>query len=368
MTLVATGALPGFLAASTAPRIRDDFAFPSSSLGLAAALFYLVSMVFSTPLGRLVERIGAVAGLRWSATLTAGACLAVAAFANGAASLIALLALGGIGNAMTGPAVSAALKYEIAPARRGLAFGAQQAGASIGAVLAGLALPAVAIPFGWRWAYLGVTGLALVAAAAAPRHIPRPHPTARGKPPPGIGIVHAIGLAAFLASAASVGFISFLVSYSVEQGIERGAAGLLLAVVSACAAASRIALGMHADRGEQDALRPVAAMFAISAGAYVLLIAGEPVVIVVAALIVGGFGWAWPGALNLAVVQYSPDAPAWAVGVMLGGLFAGAVAGPLAIGLLAHDGHFAVAWIMCSVFALLAAVTVVAVRRAGYRS
>jgi MFS family permease len=368
VTLVATGALPGFLAAALAPRIRDDFAFSSSSLGLAAACFYLVSMVFSTPLGRLVERIGAVAGMRACAGLTALSCVAVAALADSAAGLIAVLATAGVGNAITGPAVSAALKYEIGPARRGLAFGAQQAGASIGAVLAGLALPAVAIPFGWRWAYLGVAALALAAAAAAPTHIPRPHPAERGRPPRGLGVVHALGLTAFLASAASVGFISFLVSYSVDQGIDQGAAGLLLAVVSLSAAVSRIALGAHADRGVQDALRPVAAMFAVSAVAYLLLIVGEPLVIVGAALLVGTFGWAWPGALNLAVVQYSPDAPAWAVGVMLGGLFAGAVAGPLAIGLLAHAGHFAVAWIMCSAFALLAAATVVAVRRAGYRS
>jgi len=368
VTLVATGALPGFLAASLAPRIRDDFSFPSSSLGLAAALFYLVSMVFSTPLGRLVERIGAVAGMRWSAGLTALACVAVAAFAHDSPGLIALLAIGGVGNAMAGPAISAALKYEIGPARRGLAFGSQQAGASIGAVLAGLALPAVAIPFGWRWAYLGVAALALAAAAGAPRHIPRPRPAERGRPPRGLGVVHAIGLTAFLASAASVGFISFLVSYSVENGIGDGEAGLLLAAVSLCAALSRIGLGVMADRGEQDALRPVAAMFAVSAVSYLVLIAGEPLVIVGAAILVGSFGWAWPGALNLAVVQFSPEAPAWAVGVMLGGLFAGAVAGPLAIGLLADHGHFAVAWIMCSVLALLAAATVLAVRRAGYRS
>jgi MFS family permease len=368
VTLVATGALPGFLAASLAPRIRDDFAFSRSSLGLAAACFYLVSMIFSSSLGRLVERIGAVAGMRACAGLTALSCVAVAAFANSAAGLIAVLATAGIGNAITGPAVSAALKYEIGPARRGLAFGAQQAGASIGAVLAGLALPAVAIPFGWRWGYVCVAALALLAAAGAPGHIPRPHPAARGRPPRGLGLVHAIGLTAFLASAASVGFISFLVTYSVDQGIDQGAAGLLLAAVSLSAAASRIALGALADRGEQDALRPVAAMFALSAGAYLLLISGEPLVIIVAAMLVGTFGWAWPGALNLAVVQYSPEAPAWAVGVMLGGLFAGAVAGPLTIGLLAHSGHFAIAWIMCSVFALLAAVTVVAVRRAGYRS
>jgi len=71
---------------------------------------------------------------------------------------------------------------------------------------------------------------------------------------------------------------------------------VLLAVVSLCAAISRIGLGAVADRAGQDALRPVPAMFLVSAGAYLLLIAGEPVLIVVAALLAGSFGWAWPGA------------------------------------------------------------------------
>jgi MFS family permease len=368
VTLVATGALPGFLAAALAPRIRDDFAFPSSSLGLAAAVFYLVSMLLSSSLGRVVERIGAVAGLRASAGLTALACVAVAALADSAAGLIALLGLAGVGNALASPAVSAALNYEIAPPRRGLAFGSQQAGASIGAFLAGLALPAVAIPLGWRWAYIGVAAIALAAAAAAPSHIPRPAPGERGRPPRRLGVVHAIGLTAFFASAASVGFISFLVTYSVENGIDQSAAGVLLAVVSLCAATCRIGLGVVADRAGQDALRPVPAMFLVSAGAYLLLIAGKPALIVVAALLAGSFGWAWPGALNLAVVQHSPNAPAWAVGVMLAGLFAGAVAGPLTLGVLGDGGHFTAGWLLCATFALLAAVTVVAVRRAGYRS
>jgi MFS family permease len=368
VTLVATGALPGFLAAALAPRIRDDFPFSSSSLGVAAAVFYVVSMVLSTPLGRVVERIGAVAGLRASAGLTALVCLAVAALADSAAGLIAILALAGAGNALASPAVSAALKHEVAPPRQGLAFGSQQAGASLGAFLAGLALPAVAIPFGWRWAYVGVAVIALAAAATSPRHIPRPTPAERGRPPKGLGVVHAIGLTAFFASAASVGFISFLVTYSVEKGIDESEAGVLLAVVSLCAAISRIGLGAVADRAGQDALRPVPAMFLVSAGAYLLLIVGEPVLIVVAALLAGSFGWAWPGALNLAVVQHSPQAPAWAVGVMLAGLFAGAVAGPLTLGLLGDSGHFTAGWVLCATFALLATATVVAVRRAGYRS
>jgi predicted MFS family arabinose efflux permease len=82
-------------------------------------------------------------------------------------------------------------------------------------------------------------------------------------------------------------------------------------------------------------------------------------------LIAGSVGWAWPGALTLAVVQRSPEAPAWAVGVMMSGLFAGAVAGPLLVGLLAEHGAFGAAWVMCGGFALLAAVTIALTRRVG---
>ena len=150
--------------------------------------------------------------------------------------------------------------------------------------------------------------------------------------------------------------------------MSEGAAGLLLGAVSLAATVSRIGLGALADRGAgQDALRPVAGMLAVSAVGYLLLIAGEPAIIAVAALLAGSVGWAWPGALTLAVVQRSPRAPAWAVGVMLSGLFTGAVAGPLLVGLLAEHGEFSWAWVLCATLALLAGLTVALTRRAEGR-
>ena len=176
------------------------------------------------------------------------------------------------------------------------------------------------------------------------------------------GQVHALGVAAVLASAAGVGFVSFLVTYAVENGMSESAAGLLLAGVSLVATSSRIVLGLFADRAGQEPLRPVAAMLLVSVIGYLLLTANEPGVIAFAALLVGTLGWAWPGGLNLAVVQRSPGAPAWAVGVMMTGLFVGAVGGPLMTGFLAQHGRFALAWIACAALALLAAATVAAVR------
>jgi MFS family permease len=368
--LIVATVMPGFLTASLAPRIRTDFAFGDSTLGLAVGLFYVVSASGSVPAGRLVDRVGAARGMRLAAGFTAISCLAVAALAQSAASLTALILIGGLGNALGGPSVSALLKREVATHRQGLAFGAQQAGAPLGALAAGLALPAVAIPFGWRWAFVASSALALLAVALAPRTAAAAAAAAaRGsRRPQAFTSVHALGVAAVLASAAGVGFVSFLVTYAVGNGMSEAVAGLLLAGVSLAATISRIALGVFADRAGQEPLRPVATMLAASVIGYLLLTAAEPGVIAAAALLAGGLGWAWPGGLTLAVVQRSPEAPAWAVGVMMTGLFIGAVVGPLVTGFLAEQDLFTAAWIACATLALLAAGTIVATLRGEART
>jgi MFS family permease len=364
--LIVAGVLPGFLTASLAPRIRHDFSFGDSVLGLAVAIFYLICTLSSTPSGHLVERIGARRGMLLGAALTSVACLAIAAFADSAAALIAILLVAGLGNAIGGPAVSALLRRTVDTGRHGLAFGAQQSGASIGALLAGVALPAVAIPFGWRWAYVAAGLMALVAVTLAPAPEPGEPPRLDHQPasaPHHLASIRVLAVAAALASAAGVGFIAFLVTYSIDQGIDEGAAGLLLAAVSLAATVSRVGLGVIADRSAADPLRLAVLTLAGSVAGYLLLIAGEPVVIVLAALLVGSIGWSWPGTLTLAVVFRRPEAPAWAVGVMMSGLFAGAAGGPLLVGLLAEHDHFAAAWSLCAGLALAAAATIALTRR-----
>ena len=363
VALIVATVLPGFLTASLAPRIRGDFAFADATLGVTVAIFYVVSALSSTPCGRLVDRIGGVSGMRLVAGLVVACSLSVALFAESAPGLVALLVLGGVANGMGGPAVSALLKREVHERRQGLAFGVQQSGASIGSLLAGLALPLVAIPFGWRWGFVAAAVLAVVSVLPVPRGrpaSPAPDRSARG----GLSTVHAIALAAALASAAGVGFISFLVTYAVRSDVGEAEAGLLLGAVSLVATLSRIGLGAMFDRTRREPLAVHGAMLAAAAGAYLLLIEGEPVVIVVAALLAGGLGWSWPGGLTLAVVRRRPDAPAWAVGVMMSGLFAGAVAGPLLTGLLADHGSFGAAWSLCAALALLAGLVLALTRRA----
>jgi MFS family permease len=362
------GVLPGFLTASLATRIGDDFAFGGFELGMTIAVFYAVSALSSPPAGRLVDRTGAATGVRLAAVTTALCCVATALLADSAAALGACLVLGGVGNAVGGPAVSALLRRSIAGGRHGLAFGVQQAGAPLGALVAGLALPAVAIPFGWRWAFAATAVLAIAVAAAATARAPASDAVAGRRAaherPARAGAVRLIGAAAVLASAAGVGMVSFLVLFAVEEGMSESAAGLTLGAVSLAAAISRIVLGWAADRRAGDPLLITAAMLAASALGYVVIATGSPAAIVAGAVLVGTVGWSWPGTFQLAVVGRAPEAPAWAVGVMLSGLFVGAVAGPLIVGVLADAGEFAGAWAVCGSLAIAAAlVTVAAVRR-----
>ena len=169
-----------------------------------------------------------------------------------------------VGNALAGPAASALLRHEVETHRQGLAFGTQQAGAPVGSLLAGLALPAVAIPLGWRWAYLATAVWALVTAGLVRGVASETGSSARVRPSRRLGSVHALALAAALASAAGVGFVSFLVLYAVEQGISQAAAGLLLAGASLISAASRIGLGVFTDRRGGDPLQPVVGMLVAS--------------------------------------------------------------------------------------------------------
>lgn len=371
IVLVATGTLPGFLVASLAPSIREDFAFGDAAVGLAVGLFYTVCMIGSAPAGRVVDHIGAARSFRIAATLIALGCVGIAVLAVSVATMLPLLVAVGVGSAVGGPAVSALVRAEVRPDRHGLAFGIQQASAPLAALLAGLALPLVAVPLGWRWAFVATAIAVIAAATGASRGGGTPRPSASrteaASPQQDVAAVRLLAVVAALASGAGVGLTAFVVLYAIQAGVSVGAAGLLLAGVS-LVAASRVVLGVLADRGGGDPLRPVPAMLALSSVGFALMAVGTPLTIGVGAIVAGGIGWAWPGALTLAAVQCMPDAPARAVGVLMAGLFAGGAIGPLVFGLLAGAEAFTAVWLGCGGLVLAAAAATVAARRLGRAS
>ena len=299
-----------FLTAALAPRLDADMGFGVVSLGVAVAGFHVFSALAAPRFGRWVERVGPGRSVVLSALVAAFFAMAIAVAGRSAGAMIVLLTLAGVANGTSGPAASALLARTVPAGRRGLAFGAQQAGAPLAALLAGLGLSVAAGPLGWRATFVVAAVIALGVAACAPCAGAMGPAVAAARPVAlGGSTLRTLAIAAVLASTVSTGMMAFLVAYAVDSGMTEHGTGVLLGTVSAVAMVSRVGLGLAVDRWGGDALALAGALLAAGALGCVALTAATPSLIAAGALVVGGVGWAWTGLFTLAVVRRHPDAP-----------------------------------------------------------
>jgi MFS family permease len=250
------GVLPAFLVGALAVQIRADLDVGLGVFGLAAATLFTVSGSLARPGGRLVQRLGSRRGAALAAAL-ATTSLTVIALAGSPAALMAGLAVGGLGNAVAQPSANAGVSELVTEHRLGVAFGIKQSSIPAATLLGGLAVPGVALVFGWRWAVAGAVALAVVLLLtslaggrdAGQRAGPAPAPAARapdrGLPRGGLVVLTVGG---FLGSAAATPTGVFLVDSAVAAGMGAGAAGLLFAACSVLGLVVRIGFGWWADR------------------------------------------------------------------------------------------------------------------------
>lgn len=365
MSAATAAALPPFLVGGLAVQLRADLHFEAVGLGLAVSAYWLSSALFSAMLGRLAEHLGARRALRIGLTANLVVQLTVALAARSWGLLVLVMLLGGVVNALIQLAVNVLLTQEMPPQRLGVALGAKQSAIPMGTLLAGLAVPAIALTVGWRWAFVAGAGLAALALVLLPSITRKPGLAADR---PRIGdrpmlplVVLSIG-AGFGAAAAGA-LAAFLVSGGVEAGIGEGAAGLLLTFGSACGITVRMMAGFRADRRDGGHLRVVAMMLAGGGVAYVAFATGRPWAYLALTPVAFGAGWAWPGLFNLAVVRDNPDIPGVATGVTQTGVYVGALLGPLLFGAVVQRLSYTPAWLMTAAWTLAAAATMVVGRR-----
>ena len=180
LTATVAVALPVFLVGGLAVQISDELRFSPAGLGLAVSAYFGASALASLPAGALVERYGAARITRCGIALSAAALLAVAVAATALWSLIAILALGAGANAMGQLASNTSLSRHVPAGRQGLSFGVKQAAIPVCSLLAGLAVPAVALTIGWRWAFVLAAGLAAAAILLVPADLDPPPAAAAG--------------------------------------------------------------------------------------------------------------------------------------------------------------------------------------------
>jgi MFS family permease len=354
LTTTAAVSIPVFLVGGLAVQIGDELNLSPAGLGLAVSAYFGASALASLPAGALVERYGSARVSRVAILLAAASLIAVAALANALWSLILILALGAGANAMGQLGSNTSLSRHVPARRQGLSFGVKQAAIPVGTLLAGIAVPTIALTVGWRWAFV----LAGVLALAAYRLVPGEPDQTRRKGGPeekrATGALIVMGVGATLAAGSANALGTFLVDSAVARGIAPGPAGLSLTLGGAVCITARVAGGWQADLRPTRQIGVIAALLASGAAGLALLAVPGTLPLVLGVILAFGLGWSWPGLLNFAVVRLHPQAPAAATSITQTGVYAGGCLGPLSLGALAAAAGYPTMWVVAAIAMLTA--------------
>lgn len=350
VTVTLVGTLPVFLTGALAVQIGRDLTFTPARLGVASGAFFAAAASGSALMGRLTERIGPGRAMRAAAAGSA-VLQATIALTPGYGALLASLTVAGFGNALAQVGSNLLVARGVAPERQGWALALKQAGVPAGTLLGGLAVPALGVTVGWRWAYVvGALG-AVAAASYVPVGAVAPGGRVVGRRvgdvPVGPLVLLAVAVA--FAAAANGTLATFVVTAGVDAGLGESVAGLVLTMGSATGITMRLVAGRRADRRGGRHLPVVSFLLLGGAAGYLLLAPGAVTTHLLGSLVAFGSGWAWPGLFNLAIVRLNPSAPAAATGITQTGVYIGALAGPVLFGLVVEANGYPLAWVLAAV-------------------
>lgn len=143
--------------------VRDDYGVSFTELGIALAVFNVVSAVFQTPAGFLVDRMSArnvlIVGL-----LMQVVAFAVVALTNSFWLLVAMFALAGLGNTVYHPADYALLSRHVRSERIGQAYSIHSFAGYAGTAAAPVCMLLMHSLWGWRGAFLASALVSVVIA------------------------------------------------------------------------------------------------------------------------------------------------------------------------------------------------------------
>ncbi|MBA8825748.1 MFS family permease [Saccharopolyspora lacisalsi] len=363
--VVTVGVLPVFLLGGLGVQLQAEWGFGAIVLGLGTAGFFAVAALSSRGMGWVAERLGATRAMR-VAVAGSSLCLLGLAAARHPTWLITVLWAAGMPNALAQPASNLLIAERIPENRRGTAFGVKQAAIPTAILLSGLAVPAVALTIGWRWAFCAAVPFGVASALSVPR-LPRLESRAAADSGDsgtrsGLRALLLIAVAGGLGSAAANALGTFVTTTAVQVGFGPAAAGLVLSSGSAVGVVVRVLVGVAADRKGPDPLLMITVMLLVGSFGYAMMALDVPIPFVVGAMVGFGSGWAWPGLLNFAVARLHPGRVASATSISQTGVYIGGSAGPLLFGLLAQYAGIQLAWLGAGVVAVLASLLLLLAR------
>jgi sugar phosphate permease len=362
--IVMVSTLPVFLTAAAYLQLEADIGLTTPSLGAVTAGFFLTASLTSTPLGRLVDRIGWRLAMSVNSIVSAATLILISTTVRTPVVLGCLLIAAGVTYGITNPAANHALALVSATRRRGLVFGLKHAGIPASTLISGIAVPLLILRFGWRITFAASASLALLVLLLIRKEpdqpARRPEVSSSGRSEVGISQLGLVGLAIGSACAtwAAVSLGTFLIAGSAEVGLTETQAGILLFLGSAASITARIIAGAGVDRRSAPGFTEVASMMAVGAVAFGLMSLSQEFGFAAAAISAFVFGWGWPGLLTFSVVNANPATAASSTAVTQAGVFFGAGVGPLTLGWIVEQWSFQAAWALVGILLVIASIIV----------
>jgi MFS family permease len=355
--------------------IRDDFNVTYTQLALALTVFNVVSAAFQTPVGFLVDRVGArmvlIVGLGLSSV-----AYAVAGLVDSYWVFVAMYGVAGLGNTVYHPADYSLLSQHTPPNRLSQIFSYHTFSGMLGGAVAPVSLLYMQGLFGWRGAYLGAAILGLVVLAVL-----------LAQPEPALEITHAgkntapthadsgksgwrllltpailINLAFFmLISIMGSGLNTYLVvALGALHGTPNTVANAALTALLAMNAAGVLAGGFLASRTSRHAM---VAATGLTVGGIVTALLGLfdfPAAVLIALTGVSGLfvGATFPSRDMLVRAVTPPGAYGRVFGFVSTGFNIGASIAPLVYGMLMDSGQPRAVFFLSAAVSLLCVSTV----------
>jgi MFS family permease len=363
-------ALPVFLVGAVAAVIQEHMVFTEAQIGLAISGFFGAAALMSVSCAHHVARVGSTMSLAIS-TLGSGAAMLGIAVARNWLEIAALLVFAGCAHSLAQVAANEHVARSVSDRHHGVAFGVKQSAVPTATLVGGVAVPTIAVKFGWRWVFFGSSTVALILGLIqcwtifASTQMSRPEERVASEE----AFVASWSLAALalghtFAACAATAMASFIAIYGFAAGINPAWIGASIVTGSIGGVLTRVGIGWVSDQTSRGGLFVVALMLALGSGAlFCFPLVHSSGLMILTTLMAYGLGWGWPGLLNLAVVRHHAAAPAAATAVTQIGAYVGGVVGPFTFGFLVSVGGFGLAWPAAGASMALASVIVLLVAR-----
>ena len=340
--------LPGFLIGAMSVQVSAEMGVSEGVYGWGLGSFFGAAMVGSIMLGRLAQRIGPLNQMTLALGVSIAVQLALAASARSFLAVIGFLVLAGLANAANQTSVNLALAQAQLP-RLGLAVSIKQSGLPTATLLAGFAVPSLALTVGWRWAYVAGAVFALMSLVlvrvAVGSSVFRTAATRDSVPESSSrDLLGAAAVGAFLAFSAG-SLVAWGVGSGVDAGLGPGTAGLFLSVGAATGITMRVVSGWLSDTMRVKPFRVGGITALVGSIGMAGLALRSPATHVAAMLLSFGCGWIWPVFTNYGIVRANPRAAGSATGITQMGVYVGVFVGPLVTGWLIEHSDYPAMWL-----------------------